>query len=91
MGSKPVLPAKDLKTGEELHKIIDEHKEKLLGKKVTEKFDGVLPFLPKVGDDYARPQTTNADCWSDTVNSKGTAVADPSKQGTVGKTPCQRA
>ena len=76
-GPKPVLPAKDLKTGEELHKIIDEHKEKLLGKKVTQKFDGVLPFLPSVGDNHAGPQTPNADCSSDTVNSKGTAIADP--------------
>jgi len=76
-GPKPVLPAKDLKTGEELHKIIDEHKEELLGKKVTEKFDGVLPFLPKVGDNHAGLQTTTADCTLDTVNSKGIAIADP--------------
>jgi len=74
---KPVLPAKDLTTGEGLHKIIDEHKEKLLGRKVTEKFDGVLPFLPKVDDNRTGPQNANADCSLDFVDSKGTPIADP--------------
>ncbi|KAL9580378.1 MAG: hypothetical protein Q9212_004530 [Teloschistes hypoglaucus] len=48
MGDYPILPAKDLKTGEELHKIVDENKEKLLGKTCIEKFGGVVPFLPKI-------------------------------------------
>ena len=48
MGDYPVQPAKSLKTGEELHKIVDEDKERLLGKNVMSKFGGVLPFLPKI-------------------------------------------
>ena len=48
MGDYPVLPAKVLETGEELHRVIDEHKEKLLGSNVIKKFDAQLPFLPKV-------------------------------------------
>ena len=48
MGDYPVQPAKSLKTGEELHKIVDEDKEGLLGKNVMSKFEGVLPFLPKI-------------------------------------------
>lgn len=48
MGDYPVQPAKILKTGEELHKVIDDNKEALLGKNCMEKFGGVLPFLPKI-------------------------------------------
>ncbi|KAL9605589.1 MAG: hypothetical protein Q9179_001206 [Wetmoreana sp. 5 TL-2023] len=48
MGDYPILPAKDLKTGTELHQIIDENKEQLLGKNSIDKFDGVVPFLPKI-------------------------------------------
>lgn len=48
MGDYPVLPAKALKTGEKLHKIVDENKEQLLGKQCIEKFGGVVPFLPKI-------------------------------------------
>ena len=48
MGDYPVQPAKSLKTGEDLHKIVDEDKERLLGKNVMGKFGGVLPFLPKI-------------------------------------------
>lgn len=48
MGDYPVLPAKDLKTGEELHTIVDENKEQLLGRSCMEKFGGVVPFLPKI-------------------------------------------
>ena len=51
MGDYPVLPAKDLKTGEELRKVLDDNKEKLIGKNCLQKFDGVLPFLPKVSTD----------------------------------------
>ena len=47
-GQKPVLPAKVLKTGEELHSVIEERKTELLGSNVIEKFDAQLPFLPKV-------------------------------------------
>ena len=48
MGDYPVLPAKVLKTREELHKIVDENKEQLLGKNCIQKFGGVVPFLPKI-------------------------------------------
>ncbi|MCJ1261762.1 hypothetical protein MMC22_001630 [Lobaria immixta] len=48
MGDYPVLPAKVLETGEELHKVIDKRREELLGKDCAEKFGGVLPFLPKI-------------------------------------------
>ena len=48
MGDYPVQPAKSLKTGEELQKIVDADKEGLLGKNVMTKFGGVVPFLPKV-------------------------------------------
>ena len=48
MGDYPVLPAKVLKTGEELHKVVDENKEQLLGKNCIQKFGGVVPFLPKI-------------------------------------------
>ena len=48
MGDYPVLPAKSLKTGVELHKIVEENKEQLLGKNCIEKFGGVIPFLPKI-------------------------------------------
>lgn len=48
MGDYPVLPAKSLKTGEELQKIVDENKEQLLGKTCISKFGGVVPFLPKI-------------------------------------------
>lgn len=48
MGDYPVLPAKVMKTGEELHKIVDENKEQFLGKQCMDKFGGVIPFLPKI-------------------------------------------
>ncbi|KAL2041666.1 hypothetical protein N7G274_005450 [Stereocaulon virgatum] len=48
MGDYPVLPAKSLKSGVELHKIVDENKEQLLGQKCIEKFGGVIPFLLKI-------------------------------------------
>lgn len=48
MGDYPVLPANPLKTGEELHKIVNENKERLLGKACIEKFGVVVPFFPKI-------------------------------------------
>lgn len=48
MGDYPVLPAKMLSNGEELHSVIDANKEQLLGQKCIEKFGGVIPFLPKI-------------------------------------------
>ncbi|KAL8996181.1 MAG: hypothetical protein Q9169_004247 [Polycauliona sp. 2 TL-2023] len=48
MGDYPVLPAKGLKSGEDLHKIVDDNKDQLLGKNCIEKFGGVVPFLPKI-------------------------------------------
>lgn len=50
MGDYPDLPAKSLKTGEELQSIIKRNSEKLLGMKCIEKFGTQLPFLPKVCD-----------------------------------------
>jgi len=48
MGDYPVLPARVLKTGEELHKAVDDDKENLLGENCIKKFGGVVPFLPKI-------------------------------------------
>lgn len=48
MGDYPPLPAKSLSTGEELQTIIEQKKEKLLGKNCIEKLGVALPFLPKV-------------------------------------------
>lgn len=54
MGDYPVLPAKDLKTGKELHQVVDENKEQLLGSNCIEKFGGAVPFLPKVRFKFLR-------------------------------------
>ena len=48
MGDYSILPAKVLRTGQELHQLIDENKEKFLGRNVMEIFDAQLPYLPKV-------------------------------------------
>ncbi|KAL9103658.1 MAG: hypothetical protein Q9163_001317 [Psora crenata] len=48
MGDYPVTPAKVLRTGEELHSVIDGNQETLLGTNCMNKFGGVLPFLPKI-------------------------------------------
>ena len=48
MGDYPELPAKILETGEELHKVIEDNKEQLLGQNSIRKFGVVLPYLPKV-------------------------------------------
>lgn len=47
-GDYPDFPARKLDTGELLKDVIDADKEKFLGKKVIEKYDAQLPFLPKV-------------------------------------------
>jgi mannose-6-phosphate isomerase len=47
-GDYPDYPARVLKTGEPLKDVLDKNKEKLLGKKVIERLDGQLPFLPKI-------------------------------------------
>ena len=47
-------PAKVLETGEELHKVIDERREELLGHDCAKRFGGVLPFLPKVSSPISR-------------------------------------
>ena len=59
MGDYPVLPAQALRTGEELHKVLNANKEQLIGKQCLAKFDGVLPFLPKVGLDAHRIDPCN--------------------------------
>lgn len=92
MGDYPVLPAKDLKTGEELHKLVDENKEQLLGKTCIEKFGGVVPFLPKVG--LALLHRFNGLRWSekltlahsDPLHREGVALADSPQQRVVGTT-----
>lgn len=87
MGDYPILPAKDLKTGTELHKIVDENKEKLLGKPCIDKFGGVVPFLPKVRICLVQPLFAFgvADDSLDSVNSKGTAPSNTPEQATLGK------
>ncbi|MCJ1305680.1 hypothetical protein MMC08_008496 [Hypocenomyce scalaris] len=48
MGDYPELPAKILETGEELHRVIEDNKEQLLGQNCIRKFGVVLPYLPKI-------------------------------------------
>ena len=48
MGDYPILPAKVLKTGEELRKVVDDNTELLLGRQSISKFGKQVPFLPKV-------------------------------------------
>ena len=48
LGTYPELPSYSMETGEELQKILEKEKDKLIGKKVYEKFGADLPFLPKV-------------------------------------------
>lgn len=48
MGDYPELPAKVLSTGHDLHKVIEDNKEQLLGQNCIKKFGAVLPYLPKV-------------------------------------------
>ncbi|KAL2163215.1 hypothetical protein VTH06DRAFT_5271 [Thermothelomyces fergusii] len=47
-GDYPDYPARVLKTGRPLKDVLDENKERLLGKKVIDTLDGQLPFLPKI-------------------------------------------
>lgn len=47
-GDYPDYPARVLQTGKPLKDVLDENKERLLGKKVIDKLDGQLPFLPKI-------------------------------------------
>ncbi|KAK3940851.1 RmlC-like cupin domain-containing protein [Diplogelasinospora grovesii] len=47
-GDYPDYPARVLETGELLKDRINKDQEKLLGKKVIEKMDAQLPFLPKI-------------------------------------------
>jgi len=48
MGTYPELPSYSLKTGEDLQDILNNNQEKLIGKKVVDKFGADLPFLPKI-------------------------------------------
>ncbi|KAL8758539.1 MAG: hypothetical protein Q9184_003892 [Pyrenodesmia sp. 2 TL-2023] len=48
MGDYPAVPAKDLKTGKELHQVVNENQEQLLGRNCIDKFGRELPFLPKI-------------------------------------------
>ncbi|KAG9780789.1 mannose-6-phosphate isomerase, partial [Aureobasidium melanogenum] len=48
MGTYPELPTYSLETGQDLQEILNKNKEKLIGKKVLDKFGADLPFLPKV-------------------------------------------
>ncbi|KAI2627615.1 mannose-6-phosphate isomerase [Hypoxylon sp. NC1633] len=47
-GDYPDFPARKLDTGELLADVLQQNKEKLLGKKVIEKFESQLPYLPKI-------------------------------------------
>ena len=47
MGDYPVLPDKILEAGEELHKVIDENQEQLLGKNCIEKFGECCRSCPR--------------------------------------------
>ncbi|OTA65745.1 mannose-6-phosphate isomerase [Hypoxylon sp. EC38] len=47
-GDYPDYPARKLDTGEPLADVLQRNKEKLLGKKVIEKFGSQLPYLPKI-------------------------------------------
>ncbi|KAI0381205.1 mannose-6-phosphate isomerase [Hypomontagnella monticulosa] len=47
-GDYPDFPARKLDTGELLSEVLQQNKEQLLGKKVIEKFDSQLPYLPKI-------------------------------------------
>lgn len=46
-GDYPDFPARVLETGELLANVLKKDQDALLGKKVIEKFDAQLPFLPK--------------------------------------------
>lgn len=48
MGSYPSLPSRLLSNGEDLQKHLDENAERLIGKKVLDKFGKDLPFIPKI-------------------------------------------
>ena len=48
MGTYPDLPSYVLKTGEDLQEVLNNNKEKLIGKQVLDKFGADLPFLPKI-------------------------------------------
>ncbi|KAI1458593.1 mannose-6-phosphate isomerase [Annulohypoxylon moriforme] len=47
-GDYPDFPAHKLEGGELLSEVLQRNKEQLLGKKVIEKFDSQLPYLPKI-------------------------------------------
>ncbi|KAK7943891.1 phosphomannose isomerase type I [Apiospora aurea] len=47
-GDYPDFPARQLETGEELKDVLAKNKDQLLGKKVVDKFDAQLPYLPKI-------------------------------------------
>jgi mannose-6-phosphate isomerase len=47
-GTYPELPSYSIKTGQDLAELLQEQKDKLIGKKVYEKFGADLPFLPKI-------------------------------------------
>ncbi|KEF59574.1 phosphomannose isomerase type I [Exophiala aquamarina CBS 119918] len=48
MGTYPELPSYCLETGRKLGDVLDENKERLIGKNVMKRFGSVLPFLPKI-------------------------------------------
>ncbi|KAL2142887.1 hypothetical protein VTI28DRAFT_655 [Corynascus sepedonium] len=47
-GDYPDYPARVLDTGTPLKEVLDQNKDKLLGKKVIDQLDGQLPYLPKI-------------------------------------------
>ncbi|KAI1338136.1 mannose-6-phosphate isomerase [Xylariaceae sp. FL0016] len=47
-GDYPDFPGRKLDTGEPLADVLQKNKQQLLGKKVNDRFDGQLPYLPKI-------------------------------------------
>lgn len=48
LGTYPTTPSKVLSSGEDLQRMLDANKEKLIGKPILAKFGSNLPFLPKI-------------------------------------------
>jgi len=48
MGTYPTLPSYLLETGENLQDVLDKNPDKLIGKKVIDRYGTKLPYLPKI-------------------------------------------
>jgi hypothetical protein len=87
-GDYPDFPARVLETGELLKDVIDRNKEDLLGKAALEKFDGNLPFLPKVIEhlDLLIKLRLLTFVFPDTFHFEGASPANPPQQEARGPT-----